>query len=106
MRDYKIYSKIDSIIQKKKEILNTKIKSKENLWFLGVFNYCTHLIKDEHLYILRNSYFESHYQFWWMEYYSKSNYYRKRFSAVKGFVSLFEMIYENFNLDSMYFNYA
>ena len=105
MRDYKIYSKISLIIQRRKEILNSKITSKENLWFLGVLNYCTGLMKEEHLEILKLSYFEVSYKFWWMDFYSKSSYYRKRFAAVSSFVSLFEMIYENFNLNSMYFSY-
>ncbi len=106
MRDYKIYSKINHLIEVRKQFLNLKEKNKEHLKFLGMFNYCLNSMKEEYLFILQNSYLNISYQFWWLDYYCKSSYYRKRFTAVSSFVSLFEMIYENFNDNSDFINFA
>ena len=106
MRDYKIYSKINHIIDARKRILGLHSKTKEDLKYLGIFNYVTNLMKEEYLFILNNSYFNITYQFWWLDYYCKSSYYRKRFTAVCSFVSLFEMIYENFNDNSTFISFA
>ena len=106
MRDYKIYSKINHLIEVRKQFLNLKEKNKEHLKFLGMFNYCLNSMKEEYLFILQNSYLNISYQFWWLDYYCKSSYYRKRFTAVSSFVSLFEMIYENFNDNSNFINFA
>lgn len=106
MRDYKIYSKINQLIEVRKQFLNLKEKNKEHLKFLGMFNYCLNSMKEEYLFILQNSYLNISYQFWWLDYYCKSSYYRKRFTAVSSFVSLFEMIYENFNDNSDFINFA
>ena len=106
MRDYKIYSKINHIIEARKRILGLNSKTKEDLKYLGMFNYVTSLMKEEYLFILNNSYFNITYQFWWLDYYCKSSYYRKRFTAVCSFVSLFEMIYENFNDNSTFISFA
>ncbi len=97
MRDYKIYLKINRIIEERKMILSGKQKEKEQLKFLGMFNYCLSSLKEEYILILQNTYLTLSYQFWWLDYYSKSSFYRKRFTAVSSFVALFEMIYENFN---------
>ena len=106
MRDYKIYSKINHLIEVRKQFLNLKEKNKEHLKFLGMFNYCLNSMKEEYLFILQNSYLNISYKFWWLDYYCKSSYYRKRFTAVSSFVSLFEMIYENFNDNSDFINFA
>ena len=106
MRDYKIYSKINHLIEVRKQFLNLKEKNKEHLKFLGMFNYCLNSMKEEYLFILQNSYLNISYQFWWLDYYCKSSYYRKRFTAVSSFVSLFEMIYENFNDNSDFINFV
>lgn len=106
MRDYKIYSKINQLIEVRNRLLFLKEKQMEDLKFLGMFNYCLNSMKEEYLFILQNSYLKRSYQFWWLDYYCKSSYYRKRFTAVSSFVSLFEMIYENFNDDSDFINFA
>ena len=108
MRDYQIYSKINRISEVRNEFLKVKEKDSHHLKFLGMFNYCKSHIKDEYLQILQKSFFNTNqtYQFWWMDYYSKSSYYRKRFIAVNSFVSLFEMIYENFNDNSNFIKFA
>ena len=106
MRDYKIYSKIDQIIETRNKYLKLCEKKPEHLMFLGMFNYCAKSMKGDYLFILENSYFNPTYQFWWLDYYCKSSYYRRRFTAVKSFGSLFEMIYENFNDDSNFINFA
>ena len=106
MRDYKIYSKINHLIEVRKQFQTLREKKEEHLKFLGMFNYCLNSMKEEYLFILQNSYLNMTYQFWWLDYYCKSSYYRKRFTAVSSFVSLFEMIYENFNDDSDFINFA
>ncbi len=93
MRNDKVYLKIHQIIK-------TKEQSKESESYLKMIDYCLSLMKDEYHLILQNSYFKPSYQFWWTDYYCKSSYYRKRLIAVTSFVSLFEMIYENFNNNS------
>lgn len=97
MRDYKIYSKINRIIEVRKTFLSVKQKEPKQLKFLGMFNYCLSSLKEEYIFVLQNTYFNHSYHFWWLDYYSKSSFYRKRFTAVSSFVALFEMIYENFN---------
>ena len=106
MRDYKIYSKIGRIIEARKSVLSKKEKDKNDLIYLGIFNYVLGLMKKEYLFILTNSYFNNTYRFWWLDYYCKSSYYRKRVIAVNSFVSLFEMIYENFINDPSFINFA
>ena len=108
MRDYQIYSKIKRISDVRNEFLSVKEKDSDHLKYLGMFNYCKSLMKEEYLLILQNSFFNKNktYQFWWMDYYCKSSYYRKRFIAVNSFVSLFEMIYENFNDNSNFISFA
>ena len=102
MRDYEIYSKIEEIIRSRRSILLKPKRTSEHSKFLTAFNYCLGSIKDEFNVILENSYIHPSYHFWWLDYYSKSAFYRKRFFAAKAFVSLFELIYENFNDYSVY----
>ena len=106
MRDYKIYSKINQIIETRNKFLRLNEKKTEHLIFLGMFNYCANSMKNDYLFILENSYFKPTYQFWWLDYYCKSSYYRRRFTAVSSFVALFEMIYENFTNCSDFINFA
>lgn len=106
MRDYKIYSKINHIIEKRNDFLKVKNKTEEQLKYLGMFNYCVNSLEEEYRLILQNSYFKPIYQFWWLDYYCKSSYYRRRFTAVSSFVALFEVIYENFNDNSDFINFA
>lgn len=106
MRDYQIYKKIDHIIKTRNKCLYSQNKGDEDYRFLGMFKYCLFSMKEEFKLILDNSYFKKKYQFWWVDYYCKSSYYRKRFKAVSAFVALFEMIYENFNDDSYFINFA
>ena len=106
MRDYTIYKKIDHIIATRNEYLRTRNKTFEQFRFIGMFNYCTNLMKEEYLFILKNSYFNVTYRFWWLDYYCQSSYYRKRFTAVSSFVSLFEMIYENFTDNPVYLDFV
>ena len=106
MRDYQIYSKIKHIAEVRNKFLKENESSVERQKFFGIFNYCLNSLKDEYKFILLNSYFNITYQFWWLDYFCKSSYYRKRFVAVNSFVALYEMIYENFNDDSAFINFA
>ena len=107
MRDYEIYKKLDSILLVRNKLLNGfEIANKESMQFLETIDNCLNQMGDEYLFILQMSYFKCSYKFWWLDYYCKSSYYRKRFFAVKSFVSLFEMMYENFNANSNSFNFV
>ncbi len=104
MRDKEVYLKIQQIIETRRKLLSAKESSLAKEKFLHMFEYCLNLMKEEYLLILQNSYFRKCYKFWWMDYYCKSSYYRKRLVAITSFVSLFEMIYENFNDISTFTN--
>ena len=106
MHDLTFYKKLNHIIMLRNKFKSNDFSSPTSTKFLEVFNYCLMSLKNEYKTILINSYFESDYQFWWVDYYCKSSYYRKRYWAVVGFVRLFEMIYENFNDYSNYFNFS
>ena len=62
----------------------------------GILDYCLSSLKSDFQEILNESYFNVSYKFWWVDYYSKSAFYRRREKAITSFVSLFEMINENF----------
>ena len=66
-----------------------------NIRFQSVFNYCLDRLHYDYRNILVNSFIDCRFKFWWMEFYSKSTFYRLRGKALTSFVSLFEMIYEN-----------
>ena len=106
MRDYQMYKKFKLILENRTLCLLSREKRVEHKKFLGMFNYCVNSMKEEYRFILMNSYIQVSYQFWWLEYYCKSSYYRKRFRAVASFLALFEMIYENFNDNPIYLAYA
>lgn len=104
MRDKEVYLKIQQIIEIRRKLLSAKESSLAKEKFLHMFEYCLNSMKEEYLRILQNSYFSKCYKFWWMDYYCQSSYYRKRLVAITSFVSLFEMIYENFNDISTFAN--
>ena len=106
MCDQKIYSKLKSIIKARNRVRTLSIFDKEREKFFGVFNYCLSSLKDEYQMILKNSYFDLKYQFWWLDFYCKSTYYRKRYWAINSFVHLFETIYENITDLTVYFSYS
>ena len=97
MRDKEVYQKLGQIIETRRKFLKLEDFSLAREKFLRMFERCLNLMKDEYLLILQNSYFSPSYKFWWMDYYCKSSFYRKRIIAITSFVALFEMIYENFN---------
>ena len=105
MHEQKIYTKFHQIIQMRNSLKNADFKGEEAKRYLGIFNFCLNSLKDEYQLILKKSYLEYSYQFWWLDYFCKSSYYRKRYWAILAFVRLFEMIYENFNDHSAYLNY-
>ena len=96
MYDKRIYQKLDKIIQDRKK-LQLKQEKKKYARFNVIFNYCLSALSYEYQKILRKSYFEDEYKFWWVDEYSKTAYYRKRIKAVTSFVKLFELINENFD---------
>jgi len=100
MYDVKIYSKLNDIIKTKNEYqipALSKVREKECEKFKLIFNYCLNRLDYEYRHILVSSYFSDTYKFWWIDFYSKSSFYRKRIKAIASFVLLFEVVYENFN---------
>lgn len=90
MEQQSIYSRFDEILKQRKILQNQR-----NNEFLNRFDYCLSLLKDEYKNILLESYIDVTYQFWWVDFYCKSSYYRKRIKAITSFVLLFETMYEN-----------
>lgn len=104
MHDQRIYTKFNEILQMRNDFKKPGFNWVNKEKFEGVFRYCLNSLKEEYRMILVNSYFEQDYQFWWLDYFCKSSYYRKRFWAIVAFVRLFEMIYENSDACSAYLN--
>ena len=92
-------SKIEEIIRKKQEYLSHQ-KLDDYFAYENVFNTCLDRLHYEYKKIIIECFVNKKFKFWWMEYYSKSAFYRARSRAVVCFVSLFEMIYENIQIPS------
>ena len=105
MHDIEIYRKFNQILKAKRN-LKFRLKNNSSERFLKIFDYCLTLLDEEYQTILKKSYIENDYEFWWVDYYCKSSYYRKRFSAVLAFVQLFEKNYEDINDYSFNFSSA
>ena len=102
MQNNEIYQKLDTILKRKNSCSND-LNSKTRL--NAIINYCLNRLKSEYSTILINSYFKCDYVFWWADYYSKTDYYRKRIKAISSFVHLFEIIDENPDFFTAYRNY-
>ena len=95
----KIYYEFNKIMSMRKpyQIHSSNEKEKkESERFEAILNFVLSQFKEEYKTIFTRTYLTNDYQFWWLEYYCKSSYYRKRCKAVTSFVRLFKMIYENF----------
>lgn len=57
---------------------------------------CLLFLKDDYKEILEKSFFNINYEYWWVDYYSVTNYYRKRLRAIRSFVCLFKTINEDY----------
>ena len=97
MHNSKIYKKFNRLLLAQNNITFHLSSAETFDRFTNAINYCLSSLKEEYQMILKNSYFENGYEFWWLDYYCKSSYYRKRFWAIVAFVRLFEVIYENSN---------
>lgn len=86
MSSAEIYSDFYSILEDTK-LVNCKKKSDISSVLL--------LLKDEYREIINKSFLNTDYEYWWIETYSESTYYRKRFRAIRTFVNLFNFINEN-----------
>ena len=102
MHDLTIYEKFNEIIKIKTGLKNNSFDSNKRKIVIGIINHCLNSVEDDFGLILRKTYFENSYKFWWLDYFSKSTFYRKRFRAISLFVHLFEMIYENIDDLSIY----
>ena len=81
MNSRKIYNQFNSILKNANQ-KNYQIKK------------CLRLLKDDYKEILENSFFKRIYDYWWVDCYSVTNYYRKRFRAIRSFVCLFNVMNE------------
>ena len=104
MHDVSFYSKFSEIIRTRNVLRKEGIYTEESRRFFRAIRYSLASLKDEYRMILVNCYFELKYQFWWVDYFCKSSFYRKRYWAIVAFVRLFEIIYENSNDLSSYPN--
>ena len=106
MCDLTYYSKFDQILEQKSTLEFASRKKQTRDKFFAILNHCLNSMKDEFRLILEKTYFKKDYEFWWMDYFCKSSYYRKRYLAVVSFVTLYEFIYENISDYSTYINSA
>ena len=102
MHKNEIYSRLESIIERKRRFNSDNFRSEERTQLNAIIKYCLKNLKEDYRDILLKSYFECDYPFGWVDYYCKSCYYRKRLKAVTSFVLLFEVIYENPNYFTAY----
>ena len=102
MHDKEIYTQLNEIILTHKRLKRTNFGGEEGNRFLKTFRYCLTSLKEDYRLIMIESYFECSYQFWWVDYFCKSSYYRKRYWAIISFVRLFNIIYENFDYYSTF----
>lgn len=91
-----MYSTFNAIV-KNKVCLDFNKNFSGRLLFKEKLNYCLDHLKEEYREIINNSFLIACYQFWWLDKYSESAYYRKRFRAISSFVFLFKTFDENFN---------
>ena len=106
MHDQEIYLKFHQIVDVRNAIYASNFDGLKGKRYLAIFDYCLNSLKEEYRFILEKSYLERNYQYWWLDYFCQSSYYRKRFWAINCCVHLFEMIHENFNDYSNAFNFA
>jgi len=97
MRVKEIYCKFNQIIRKRNQVVFKGKQSFEYQKFNFTLSRSLSLLKEEYSMILNKTYFDCSYKFWWVDYYSKTCFYNKRFIAISSFVHLFYVIYENFN---------
>lgn len=91
-------------MERRESYLHKNLSSKQKVVFKKfsyVFNHALNCLKDEYKQIIYKTYLGDYFKFWWIDYYCKSSYYRKRIVAVTAFVKIFEIIYENIDLDSV-----
>ena len=95
MYDRKIYYQFREIM---KEEFKLRLKKKKDYSrFKFVFDYSFNSLSLEFQEIIKKTYLDSKFKFWWMELYPQTTFYRKRHRAISSFVHLFNLIYENFN---------
>ena len=95
MHKNEIYTRLENIIERKRRFNSENFRSEERRQLNAIIKYCLKQLKEEYRNILIKSYFECDYAFWWVDFYCKSSYYRKRIKAVTSFVLLFEIIDED-----------
>ena len=99
MQNEKLETQLDVIIRKAnllKFIPNSRDEKEEYLKLLSITNYCLDRLDLEYREIIERSYLDSEYEFWWVDKYCKTSFYRKREKAISSFVQLFDLIYENY----------
>ena len=62
--------------------------------YVNTINYCIRKIKEPYSSILKNTFFNHSFFFWWIDYYKKSNFYKYRSKAINAFLNVYEFYYE------------
>ena len=100
MCDKKEHTKMHYILARRdhlKSLVSTTEGKQEYKKLLSIIRYCLNSLEYDYKEIIRSSYLNKNYKFWWTDHYCQSSYYRKRNKAVVSFVHLFNLIYENFD---------
>lgn len=97
MQNNQIYIDFFNILERYKHFNLVKAypeKRNEAISFINKINSIFNLLNDNAVELLRKSYFDVDYPFWWLDQYSKSSYYRRRYRAVYCFVLMYEVYSE------------
>ena len=94
----KVKAKMMKIIERRKAIktgFETSTSFNHQLYFLNVFEDVLNDLNSQHKLIIEKTFINTDNNFWWLNLYSKSTFYRLKDEALNSFVNMFEMIYEN-----------
>lgn len=83
----KLYSLKDKYLKKNKLSKADKVIYKQISKISKAYN----VLCDPYQTILRNTFFEKKELYWWIDYYSKTTYYRLRSKAIKTFLLAYEL---------------
>jgi len=91
MSTQEIYAKFNAVVNEAKLVNNDET-------IFSKITHCLNCIKEEYREILNKSYFAQDYKFWWIDFYSETTYYKKRFRAITSFVYLYDSLNEDFDI--------
>lgn len=88
-------AKMLQIVNKLNELNKSSHTHNSSNKFSDVFNHVLESLHGEYKEIIQKTFVSKMFKFWWAGIYSKSSFYRLREKALRSFINLFEMIYEN-----------